>query len=128
MILTKSILYLEVRKGLIKATELKSGRTTTKISKALTHPRSLMGDFFGVTKCIESIVKELSPKKFLSGPTTIIIHLLENGDGGFSNVETRAFKEAALSAGGQRVKFPNKPIVLNKDELLSGNFSCLDNI
>lgn len=128
MIFNKAMLYLEVRKGNIKATELTSNKTVIRGSDALAHPRSLMGDFLGVASCFKNIVNELCPKTFLSGPTTIFVHLLENSEGGFTNVEIRAFKEAALGAGGQVIKFPNSLTLLSKEELLNGEFTELNGI
>ncbi|UPW20336.1 hypothetical protein M0C34_08765 [Agarivorans sp. TSD2052] len=124
----KAVLYLEVRQGSIKATELNSGKTLTHSSDAFAHPRSLIGDFFAVERCFTSIVNDLAPKTFLSGPTTIVVHLLENAEGGFTNVEVRAFKEAALSAGGQVVSFPSSEALLTKEQLITGAFAQLDSI
>lgn len=121
----KSFIYLEVRQGYIKATELNSRKEVTKSCDGLSHPRTLMGDFVAIEACIKSIVNEMAPKSFMRGPITVFVHLLERAEGGFTNVEVRAFKEAALGAGAHMAKLPNHLSPLTKEQLLAGNFSEL---
>ncbi|WP_025566111.1 hypothetical protein [Psychromonas sp. SP041] len=125
MFFIKYALYLEVYDGKVKATELHSERSTESTCSGLTHPRTLMGDFFIVEQCFKKIVTELCPKKRLSTPPILYIHLLDINEGGYTNVECKAFTEAGLGAGGRLVKLIDGKNLMSKDQLLAGQFSEL---
>ena len=128
MIFTKSAIYLEVYEGKIKATELHSDRSIESACSGLKHQRSLMGDFFSVEKCFKETFSKLSPKKFLSTPPILYLHLFGKNEGGYTNVEIRAFTEAAIGAGARTVKLIDSKSLINKELLLKGQFSELKGI
>lgn len=122
MVFTKYILYLEVYEGRVRGTELYSGKSAKHNCHGLSHPRTLIGDFCSVEKCFKEIVTQLCPKKLLSTPPTLYIHLLDKNEGGYTNVEVRAFTEAGLGAGGRVVKLIDSDKVISKEMLLKGQF------
>ncbi|WP_354623857.1 hypothetical protein [Psychromonas sp. MME2] len=81
-----------------------------------------MGDFFSVEKCFKEVVSKLCPKKFFCTPPIIYIHLLAKNEGGYTNVEVKAFTEAGLGAGGRFVKLIDSKAVINKELLLKEQF------
>jgi len=128
MLFEKPKLYFEVYQGSVKATELASGLVITKRCAGLNHPRTLIGDFFSVEACFTLIVKELCPKKWLTIAPILYIHLLEKGEGGYTNIEVKAVTEAGLGAGGRIVKLIASEVVLSKEKLLNEDFLELTGI
>lgn len=123
MIFTKPILYLEVYEGTVKATELLSGNSVEKVCSGLSHPRTLLGEFVNVENCFTELVMELCPKTFFRTSPIIYIHLFGKNEGGYTNVEVRAFFEAAASAGGKVIKLIDSKNVVSKELLLKKQFS-----
>lgn len=101
-------IYYRVKKGQVHATHVESGKVVYKSCSALAHPRTLMGDFFDVEKCFKDISAELLPRTLFSLSPIAIVQLLETSEGGYTNVEIRAFLEAALGAGARRVFSPRQ--------------------
>ena len=64
----------------------------------LDHPRTLMGDFQSVADSFTAAFKELYPALRVYKPR-VLIHLIPEFEGGYTNVELRAFNEAATMAG-----------------------------
>lgn len=128
MFFTKSTIYLEVYEGKVKATELYSERSSESACSGLNHQRTLMGDFFSVEKCFKETVSKLCPKKFLSTPPILYIHLLGKNEGGYTNVEVRAFTEAGMGAGARTVKLIDSKSLINKELLLKGQFPELKGV
>ncbi|WP_413110372.1 hypothetical protein [Thaumasiovibrio sp. DFM-14] len=128
MFFTKSAIYLEVYEGKVKATELHSDRSTESACSGLNHQRSLMGDFFSVEKCFKETLSQLCPKKLLNTPPILYIHLFGKNEGGYTNVEVRAFTEAGMGAGARAVKLIDSKNIINKELLLKGQFSELKGV
>jgi hypothetical protein len=118
--------YLQVTRNEVRAKELLSGEVARTKCDALSHPRMLMGDFFGVEKCFSEIATKLAKKGFLRPAPTIYVHLLEKIDGGVTNIEARAFREAAISAGAAEVHIPNSERPLTDEQLLNKRFTNWD--
>lgn len=119
----KRHLYYQIKKGQVTVTFLEADKSITKSCSALNHPRTLMGDFMEIEACFKSIVKELAPRRFLLQDPTAIVHLLESVEGGFTNVEIRAFREAAFGAGAREIFVPNNTEKLSKSQILSRDFT-----
>lgn len=90
--------YIQVQPGHIIAKRVGNGRSIRKECAGLTHPRTLMGDFESVYKSFTAAIKELCPLGWLFKPR-VLVHLPTSFEGGYTNVELRAFKEAATMAG-----------------------------
>ncbi|WP_229613480.1 hypothetical protein [Vibrio parahaemolyticus] len=124
----KNHIYYQFRKGEVTALHVETNKTLVKGCLALAHPRSLMGDFFAVQECLISISKELIPKSIFSLAPVAVVHLLETSDGGYTNVEIRAFKEAVLGAGARAVYFVDSPVLLKPFQIQSRDFKVLPNV
>lgn len=67
------------------------------------HPRSLVSDFTSAEQLLKLFVRRLYGKRWFSPSPRIVLHPLGEPDGGFTQVECRAFREMALGAGGAQV-------------------------
>lgn len=117
---------LIIENGVIRGQNIESGESVTIECKALVHPRTLMGDFFGAEKCIGEVMNKLAPKKFLLQGPTVYIQLLDKIEGGVTNVEARAFREAAVGSGARAIFVPKTTRALSSDQLLMRRFSNWD--
>ena len=118
----KRHLYLQVFKGKVEAQELQGGRNLTISCGALSHPRTLMGSFVEIESCFKQIVQEITPNTFLSQAPIVIVHLREDVEGGYTEVELRAFKEAAYGAGGREVFMPCCNGALSNQQIKNSEF------
>jgi len=96
--LKRPLIYIQVQPGHYIARRVDNGRSIRKECTGLSHPRTLMGDFESVLKSFTAVFKELCPWGWLFKPRALI-HLPTSCEGGYTNVEIRAIKEAALMAG-----------------------------
>ena len=94
----RPIIYLQVHNGYFIASNLTNGRSVRRECAGLSHPRTLMGDFFSVQEAFASALKTLVPR-FNPFKPKGLVHLVPSYEGGYTNVETRAFKEAGEMAG-----------------------------
>lgn len=94
----RPLIYIQVHRGHFVAKHLGTGKTVRMECAGLNHPRTLMGDFHEVQESFSAALKELLPKLNLLKPKGLV-HLVPVFDGGYTNVETRAFKEAGEMAG-----------------------------
>ena len=94
----RPLIYFQVHRGHFIAKNLGTGKTIRRECAALAHPRTLMGDFEPISESFGAALKELLPAMNLFKPKGLI-HLLPQLEGGYTNVETRAFKEAGETAG-----------------------------
>jgi rod shape-determining protein MreB and related proteins len=67
------------------------------------HPRSLVSDFYAAETLIKHLLKSLLANSFFALSPRIVMHPLGSPEGGFTEVELRAFKEMALAAGASEV-------------------------
>lgn len=86
------------------------------------HPRTLMGDFTTGQQLLKMLVRQVLGNSALPllAPT-VVIHPLGSPAGGFTEVETRAFREMALGAGASQV-FVWTGRVLTHEEVASRAF------
>lgn len=68
-----------------------------------SHPRSLVSDFTSAEQLLKLMVRRLYGKAWFSPSPRVVIHPLGDPDGGFTQVERRAFREMALGAGAAEV-------------------------
>jgi hypothetical protein len=94
----RPLIYIQVHRGYFVAKHLGTGKAVRRECAELTHPRTLMGNFHEVQESFSSALKELLPRMNLLKPKGLV-HLVPAFEGGYTNVETRAFKEAGEMAG-----------------------------
>jgi len=118
--------YLTVTKGKAKATELTTGKSAELEMLSSTHPRSIMGGFVQTEEVFTRIVSIVCPRKFLSIAPIIYVHLIDDVEGGYTDVEIRAFREAAYGAGAREVFLPKSKMPLSKQQIINREFQCWD--
>lgn len=118
--------YLLISNGTIKATELKSGAYAEMNLPSSSHPRTPMGSFEETEKAFSQILNKVSPKSFFKPALIAYVHLIDTVEGGYTDVELRAFKEAVISAGAREVYMPDSRAPLTKEQLLNKQFAQYD--
>ncbi|MCL1038212.1 hypothetical protein L2750_13760 [Shewanella submarina] len=115
-------IYYQIRRDGIKAVNIETGMSAVRACPALSHPRSLMGDFVKVEACIKEVTKEVTARLLFQLAPVGIAHLMEMGEGGYTNVEIRAFREAFMGAGMRQVHFPSGQSELSTEAIKSKSF------
>jgi rod shape-determining protein MreB len=87
-----------------------------------------MGDFFGAEKCFSLVIGKLAPKRFLLQGPTVYIQLLDKLEGGVTNVEARAFREAAVGCGARAIFVPKTLKALSNEQLRQRQFKNWDDV
>lgn len=95
--------YFQVTKGQATASVEPHVERVIELTKALDHPRTLMGDFPGVEAAFKSLLAKLGLRTWYVRKPVALVHLPEPVAGGYTPVELRAFREAALGAGCSEV-------------------------
>lgn len=86
------------------------------------HPRSLVSDFTLAEQLLKALIHRLRPHSAFSVAPRVVMHPLGSPEGGYTQVEIRAFHEMALGAGASEVVVrQGRP--LTDQELLAGDFS-----
>ena len=101
--LRRPLLYLQVTAGSATAQKIGSSQQVTIPCQALNHPRTLMGDFTAVERCFKEVVSQLGLNEWYVRAPITLVHLIPKVDGGYTNVELRAFREAMVGAGAAQV-------------------------
>ena len=101
--LAKPVVYVQVHAGHVAARRIGGGSARRECA-ALNHPRTLMGDFMAVEACFQSVFKELAAGGLFAVKPSVVVHLVPDAVGGYTNVEERAFQEAAAAAGARICK------------------------
>lgn len=97
--LFRPLVYLQVSPGTICAEWVGEAATATVACAALSHPRTLMGDFVAVEQAMREALAQLGFGPWYRRSPVTLTHLLPAVAGGYTNVELRAFREAAMGAG-----------------------------
>ncbi|WNC72027.1 hypothetical protein RGQ13_18190 [Thalassotalea psychrophila] len=83
-------------------------RKVLSIRRSSSHPRSLTGDFFELERDIKKVMQQLTVRRWVKANVLICLEGLD--EGGYTNVEKRAFKEAVMGAGAMDVYLAEKAI------------------
>ncbi len=75
-----------------------------KIINPFAHPRSLASDFIAAEQLIRHLLRRVLGNSLLSPAPRVVIHPLGSPDGGFTQVERRAFREMVRGAGASEVR------------------------
>ena len=102
-VFSKPIIYMQIHAGHVAARRIGAG-SVRKECGALSHPRTLMGDFMAVEACFRAVFRELASSGLFAVKPSVLVHLVPEAVGGYTNVEERAFQEAAASAGARICK------------------------
>ena len=102
-VFSKPVIYMQIHAGHVAARRIGAG-SVRKECGALSHPRTLMGDFMAVEACFRAVFRELASSGLFPVKPSVLVHLVPEAVGGYTNVEERAFQEAAASAGARICK------------------------
>lgn len=97
---------------------LASASEPAQLIQPFAHPRSLVSDFASAEALIRIQLQRVLGKGWLRVAPSVVMHPLGNPDGGFTQVEIRAFREMALGAGASTARvWTGRPLA--NHELLS---------
>ena len=97
---------------------LASASEPAQLIQPFAHPRSLVSDFASAEALIRIQLQRVLGKGWLRVAPSVVMHPLGNPDGGFTQVELRAFREMAMSAGASTARvWTGRPLA--NHELLS---------
>lgn len=96
-------LYVQVTHGQAVGKVVTTGAQATVLSAALAHPRTLMGDYKGVHESFKDLLRQLGFGAWYKRKPWALVHLIPVQEGGYTNVELRAFRESMLEAGCEQV-------------------------
>ena len=97
---------------------LASASEPAQLIQPFAHPRSLVSDFASAEALIRIQLQRVLGKGWLRVAPSVVMHPLGNPDGGFTQVELRAFREMALGAGASTARvWTGRPLA--NHELLS---------
>jgi len=115
----RNIVYVQVHRGHVIARIPSTNHVVEVKCNALSHTRTLMGDFDEIVECFKEVLKELGQSKRMWLKPRLLVHLIPKFDGGYTKVELRAFREAAESAGGIRTYMLADHDPISDQELLT---------
>lgn len=97
---------------------LASASEPAQLIQPFAHPRSLVSDFASAEALIRLQLQRVLGKGWLRVAPSVVMHPLGNPDGGFTQVELRAFREMAMGAGASTARvWTGRPLA--NHELLS---------
>lgn len=93
----------------------------SELLNPFAHPRSMVSDFTLGEQVMKAFFKRMQTKSRLSLAPRVVLHLLGDPAGGFTQVEIRTLHEMAIGAGaGQVTLWQGAPI--SDQQLLSGTY------
>lgn len=104
-----------------EARALPAGAASVDVVNPFAHPRSMVSDFNVAEQLLKAFLQRIRGRSPFAPSPRVVLHLLGNPAGGYTQVEIRAFHEMALGAGAsQVVVWQGRD--LSDDELLSRTF------
>lgn len=114
--LSRPVVYLKFHHGTLEAEMVGEAVSTRVDSTALAHSRSLMGDFLGVEAAVREAFVKLGLLHWYSRAPIAVVHLVPKVEGGYTNVEARAFREAVYGAGAKEIHvITDQPLLPSHD-------------
>jgi len=95
----------ESGKEQVTAIGVSSGLISGERINPFDHPRLIINDFHLAEKIIHHAIRSLFNSSGLSLSPIVVIHVVEDLEGGITPVECRALQEAVEGAGARRVYF-----------------------
>jgi hypothetical protein len=93
-------IIIEVRPDRINARHLLSSKSYSPVRNNV-HPRSLTGSFHELEGEFKAVITQLRSSRWST--VSICIEMFGLDDGGYTNIELRAFREAALGGGANHI-------------------------
>ena len=106
------------------------GMHNIEIVNGFKHPRTLLADFTVAEETLKYCMRGLMSKSLLAPSPIVIFQPLEMDEGGYTQVELRAFQELCESAGARKVYIKVGSELLKEDlvNIAKANFSALDTV
>ena len=76
---------------------------SVQVINPFAHPRTLMSDFTAGEQLLKAFLRRFRGGSLFAASPRVVLHLLGDPAGGFTQVEIRAFREMALGAGAAAV-------------------------
>lgn len=76
-----------------------------EVINPFSHPRTLLSNFDLAAKVLQHFIKVLNKNTTYLRASVIFIQPMEKNDGGFTQIEKRAFRELAMDAGARSAIF-----------------------
>ena len=99
----KKLIYIKVYKGYIEARTVGESNEKQYSSSGLNHPRSLAGKFSEVESAFKEAISNQPKVLFGLVKPKVLIHLVPKMEGGYTELELRFFREAALGGGASGI-------------------------
>ncbi len=99
----KKLIYIKVYKGYIEARTVGENNERQFSSDGLSHPRSLAGKFVEVEKTFREAIAAQPKVLFGLIQPKVLVHLMPEMQGGYTELELRFFREVALGSGASEV-------------------------
>ncbi len=100
----------------LEVKEAKKLKPSIKIFNGFEHPRTLIADFTMAELTLKYCFRKLMNKSLFAPSPVVIFHPLESDEGGYTQVELRAFEELCNQAGARRT-FIRDGAKLSKEQL-----------
>lgn len=101
--LLRRFVYVQVHRGYFIARVVGGTAQVSHECAELNHPRSLFNKFEPIRAAFASTFRELGAFRFGCIRPAGLVHLIEEMEGGYTQAELRAFREAAEAAGMRNV-------------------------
>ncbi|WP_049721571.1 hypothetical protein [Gilvimarinus polysaccharolyticus] len=95
----QKLIYIKVYKGYIEARTAGENNERQFLSSGLNHPRSLAGEFIAVENTFKEAIAAQPKTLFGLIKPKVLVHLVPEAAGGYTELELRFFREAALGGG-----------------------------
>jgi rod shape-determining protein MreB and related proteins len=96
-------LYARISSNRIVLRNVLSGKEMTFVTdQPFTHPRMLIGHFVHAEMLLKKAIQQLLVHSLLKPAPSILMHPLENLEGGLSQIEERVLREMALGSGARK--------------------------
>lgn len=82
---------------------LAAASQNARVINPFAHPRSMVSDFTCAELVLKTLVRQVHGQSILAIAPAVVIHPLGSPDGGFTQVEFRAFREMGHSVGASEV-------------------------
>ncbi len=99
----KKLIYIKVYKGFIEARTVGENNEKQFRSEGLNHPRSLAGKFIEVESTFREAISSQPKVLFGLVKPKVLVHLVPEAEGGYTDLELRFFREAALGGGASEI-------------------------
>ena len=108
----------------------KKGLLNTEVVNGFRHPRTLLADFTVAELVLKHGFRMVISKSLFAPSPIVIFHPLELDEGGYTQVELRAFEELCIQAGARKVYIKTGK-ELSKEELstlANSNYSGMESV